>query len=246
MLPMATLKQKALFAIFLAASCTPAYAQNQTTVNMDSGGLFLFNEGATKLTGGTTLDGDGAVIQLGYYNAATASNNFAGNWVALTGEMSLNTKTIPSSNDSEPFNKTSIGDLTSQGGVVGEFWLPALTFVQGSANSGNNLPASSTIPLAIRFYNNTTIATSTFYNVVSDDAWLWQTPVAPQSDTGVNISLSQGGLEWLSTAMGQPTTNEFHTSIGLQAVPEPTTVAAGTLCAASLIYGALRGRRRKA
>ena len=49
------------------------------------------------LTGGSTLDGDGAVIQIGYFDGATTANNFLGNFVPLTGEGSLNTATVPGS-----------------------------------------------------------------------------------------------------------------------------------------------------
>src|ERR1700730_9937903 len=237
------LHQIVLLLAALAASGPVVYADS-TGVDLDSGGLFVFDQGTNKLTGGTSADGDGAVIQLGYYSAATTMNNFAGTWVPLTGEGSANTAPLTGSPPpNEPYNKTSIGDLTSQGGAVGEFWMGTLSF-GGTPTSSSNLPSSTTIPLAGVFYNNTTIATSTFYNVVSDDAWLWKTPSTPPAPN-INVTLSLSGLEWLSTSMGQPTSNEFHTSIPLQAVPEPATIGAGILCAASLFGSALLRCARK-
>ncbi len=63
-----------------------ATAQSNTTVNMDSGGELMMNQGNTALTAGSILDGNGDILQLGYYTGATsAGNNFLGTWVPLTG-----------------------------------------------------------------------------------------------------------------------------------------------------------------
>ena len=97
--------------------------------------------------------------------------------------------------------------------------------------------------MAIRFYNGVTIASSTYYNTVSDDLWIWEAPSAPPSVT--ILSLDDSGLEWLSVTLGQSTDSAFHTSIPLSEVPEPTTVIAGLACAVALIFDAVR-RRRKA
>src|ERR1043166_480175 len=98
--------------LFLAswAALTTIHAANQTTVNMDSGGHTLSDQNSVLLTSGTSADGNGAVLRLGYYDNATLANPFAGIFIPLTGEGSLNTAPIPNSTPSpEPMNKTSIG-----------------------------------------------------------------------------------------------------------------------------------------
>ncbi|HEY4281910.1 MAG TPA: PEP-CTERM sorting domain-containing protein [Chthoniobacterales bacterium] len=206
-----------------------------TTVSMDSGGFQLFNQASTLLNGGTAADGDGAVLQLGYFTGA----NFTGSFIALTGEGSLNTGTIPDASPAETMNKTSIGDLTNQGGANGEFWLPELDFVSGSLTSGNNLPANNT-QLAIRIYNGTTIASSTFYNTVTDSLWKWVTPATPP--TVATLSLADSGLVWESIVRGMNANTAFHTSIAT-AIPEPTTITS-MLIGAGLLCGAIIRRRR--
>jgi hypothetical protein len=220
-----------------------------TTVSFDSGSQFVYdqNTAATnKLTGGTSANGNGTVLQLGYYNAATVANNFQGTWVPLSGEMSLNTAVIPGgatvNPSGETYNQTTIGDLNFNGAADGQFAL-SLNFVLGNATSGNSLPASSNVPLALRFYNGTTTANSTFYNVVSDDQWLWKQPVVPPST--VTISLSDSGLEWLSTYLGQSINTKFHTTISLAAVPEVSTVTCALLCGVALGLHAIRRRRAR-
>jgi hypothetical protein len=234
-------KRIAIASLFLAAALQ-ALEADQTTVSFDSGSQTVFNQSGTLLSGGTILDGNGTVFQLGYYDGATTANNFLGNWVALSGQGSLNTAVIPGgvavNPTGETYNQTSIGDLNANGAGNGTFAL-SLDFVVGNATSGNSLPSSITIPLALRFYNGTTIANSTFFNVVSDDLWVWKTPATPP--VNVTLSLDDVGLEWLSIAQGGAAGTAFRTTIPT-AIPEPSTLAcllfggAGTL--------ALGARRR--
>src|SRR5689334_5507966 len=96
----------------------------------------------------------------------------------------------------------------------------SLVFFQDSATSGNDLPQSNSIPLTVRFYNSTSIESSTFFNAVSDDLWRWKGPATPPPVT--TISLDDPGLEWLSVTLGQAQETAFHTTI---AVPEPGMAA---------------------
>ena len=137
---------------------TPTAAGDTTTVTFDSGSQTMFNQGSTPLTGETAADGDGAVLQLGYFTVNTAS--FQGTWVPLSGEGSLNTAVIIGSAPVETYNHTSIGDLTAQGAGDGTFAM-SLNFILGSGTSDNSLPPAGT-QLALRFYNGTTIGSSTF------------------------------------------------------------------------------------
>lgn len=239
--------KKRIILTCLLLSASTLYA-DQTTVSFDSGGQAIYdqNTGAMNaLSGGTAANGDGTVLQLGYYDAATTANNFAGNWVPLSGEGSLNTAVIPggpvTNPTNETYNQTSIGDLTANGAGNATFAI-SLNFVAGNATSGNSLPSSTTIPLALRFYNGASIATSTFYNVVSDDLWLWKTPNTPP--VNVNISLNDLNLEWLSIGLGQAGNTAFHTTIPLSQIPEPGTIAAASACAVGLVVAALRRRRK--
>jgi hypothetical protein len=234
-------KRIAIASLFLAAGLQALQA-DQTTVSFDSGNQTVFNQSSTPLSGGTILDGNGTVLQLGYYDGATTANNFLGNWVALSGAGSLNTAVIPGgvavNPSGETYNQTSIGDLNANGAGNGTFAL-SLDFVLGNATSGNSLPPSVTIPLALRFYSGTTIANSAFFNVVSDDLWVWKTPSTPPAN--VTLSLDDLGLEWLSIAQGGAAGTAFHTTIPT-AIPEPSTLACLLLGGAGTL--ALGARRR--
>src|SRR6516162_2581047 len=132
-------KALAIFVILLSA-WSLGFA-DQTTVAFDSGSQTLGNQSAVPLSGGSpTLDGDGDVLQLGYYSAATTANNFLGTWIPLSGAGSANTAVIPQGNNhANPqnitYNQTSTGDLMVNGAGNATFAI-SLDFVAGNATSG--------------------------------------------------------------------------------------------------------------
>jgi hypothetical protein len=233
--------KKITFCTLCIAAGLPVLFADTTTVSFDSGSQTVFdqNTGATNaLTGGTTSDGDGAVLQLGYYSTASVNNWFSGTWIPLSGEGSANTAIIVGSVPAEQYNHTSIGDLNGNGAGNGTFAL-SLNFTALDPTSGNNLPPSPTIPLSIRIYNGTSIATSTFYNAVSDNLWLWKTPATPP--VNVTMSLDDTGLQWQSIIMGQNGNTAFHTTITL--VPEPSSIALVILGVGLIPLARLRRRK---
>ena len=175
---------------------------DSTTVNFNSGAELLYSDmGLSEplSPGAAMVSGDGDVLQLGYYSMATASNEFLGTFIPLSGPTS-----------SDTYTTTSIGDAPANtAGAAGTYAL-SLSFSPGTA-TGNNLPVAG-VPLAIAFYNGTTLGTSTSYNVVSDASWVWieSAPTASQ----VNITLDDAGLQWFGG-----TSSAFYT-----AVPEPSAL----------------------
>jgi hypothetical protein len=233
---MGTSKKIALSAFCGALMAIAQVHADTTTVSMDTGGNLLRDQGNTLLNGGTSADGDGVILQLGWFSGA----NFTGTFNVIAGFGSTNTDPVPNASPSSlQMNQITIGDLTSQGGANGEFWIPELNFTLGSPTSGNNLPAAGTF-LAIRFYDTLTITPSSHYNTVTSAAnnWKWTAPATPPST--VNISLSESNLIWESVVRGMPGT-EFHTT--LQAIPEPTTVTS-ILIGTGLLCGPMLRRRR--
>jgi hypothetical protein len=210
---MFNLRKIAITSLCVSAAALVQVKADQTTVSFDSGSQTVFNQGSTPLSGGTTADGDGDVLQLGYFTGA----NFTGTFIPLSGNGSLNTAIVPGSTIA--YNQTSIGDLNANGAGDGTFAM-SLDFVLGSGTSGNNLPTGGTL-LALRFFNGTTVANSTMYNTVTDPLWVWQNPATPP--VNVTLSLDDLGLLWESIVKnGQASTTAFHTSIST-AIPEPST-----------------------
>lgn len=199
----------------LAAKRAPSLAAPplvvETDVKFNTDGPLLLDNLSNPLSAGGAGNGDGFAVELGYYDTASISNNFAGNWVPMTGQNSLNTA----------FSTTSIGDGF---GDPGELYATYI-FRSSLPNTYMSLPPNTTIPLSLRFYNAVLISNATLYNAVSNDLWLWKTPgeTSPIPPV-IEMSLTQSNLEW---AGGAP--SAFKTTL---AVPEPTTavlLAAGVL-----------------
>ena len=167
----------------------------------------------TSLTAGTSADGDGTILQLGYYTAATTSNPFAGDWIAMTG--------------SGTSYQTTVGD--SGNNPDGTFKLQIL-FTQGSYPFTE--PAVGT-PLALRFYDSTSIAASTYFNAVTDTTGVfnWVAPADATSTARLSLGLSSVGIVWQDGSG-----SAFRTTI---AVPEPSCILLSVLS-----LGALAVRRR--
>jgi hypothetical protein len=163
------------------------------------------NGGSGYLPYGTAAAGDGAILQLGYYNNGSSANPFSGTSVTLTGTTGANSD----------FANTTIGD--SGGGANDGRFRFANTFIQASPTSGASLPPVGT-PLVIRFYNKATLDTATLYNEVSSTStnWQWKAP-AEAPGALITLSLSDSALVW-----GDGPSSAFATYI-------PTTVYKGSI-----------------
>jgi hypothetical protein len=179
-----------VLAVSPLAFSTALGQSNAETVNISSGSFTITDASGSPLPGGSTANGNGDVLELGYFSTATPSSLFSGTFIPLTGAGSSNTAAIPGA--SENLNQTSIGDTNANGAGNGTFAM-ALTFTVGSLTSGNSLPSVGT-PLVIMFFNATTIGAATQANAVSDASWLWKTPTFPNAT--VNISLNDTGTVW--------------------------------------------------
>lgn len=164
----------------------------------------LKDRNGTLLTAGTSAAGDGAIIQLGYYTGATQASPFIGTWVPLTGPGTMLT--------------TTIGDL---GQADGKFNLG-----HHFQSDSPNVPAIGT-PLAIRFYDGTSLETANYFNCVSNTGGYWNwTLGTPEPTLTVSFKTPPEALVWQDGAA-----SAFRTTIP---IPEPSAwlllSAAAGLC----------------
>jgi len=201
--------------LFLAVSGIPAI-KAATTVNIawyndNTTGTEFKDHSGILLTAGTSLMGDGAVLQLGYYTGATLADPFVGTWVALTGPGTGLTSTI---GDFYPY----------QNGIF--------SFGNKFQSDSPNVPAIGT-PLAIRFYDTTSLATANYFNCVSktNGSWNW-TLGTPEPTVTLDFKATPQALVWQDGA-----DSAFRTTI---AIPEPSAALLAA-CGALLAF-----RRRRA
>ncbi len=179
--------------------------------------LFDENTPALALPSGVTgVSGDGAILQLGYFDQGTASNLFAGQWVPLTGGGSFN-----------PQFNTTVGDGINSGAPNrASFQLSLDTTTQ-------RLPAVGT-PLGIRIFNQT-LATALdagnsrgwFSQTVVSPDWLWQNPAEPPTNPSISIAFTNANARLLSSGalLSSVTTVATITPIANPVVvPEPSSL----------------------
>ncbi len=170
---MKTLPMLCLFAaaIFPHAQAASVYLKSATLA-----GVTLQDAAGNPLSAGSSLAGDGTLLEFGYYSAATSAAPFAGIWNALTGP------------DSAGLVVTTIGDAPPWPNGFFSMGLHLDTTLPG-------FPADGT-PLALRFYNGKTRANSTAFNAVANTAGLWDS-----NSIGTQIDILIGnepGTVWQS------------------------------------------------
>jgi hypothetical protein len=188
-------------------------------VNLDSGdvGVLKNSDGTTNLTAGNVnVAGDGAVVQLGYFSGATSdNNNFVGNFVPITGQGSANFGKAPDFN-------TTIGDFGLGADSPGSI---NLSVIFDSAASLLNLPQVGTV-LSLRIYNGTTLANSSHFMLLSNNAWKWK-DFRDSTDPGsnLNMSLADTGTRYQTASFTATGVSSPATPSANLPVPEPSTAA---------------------
>lgn len=180
--------------------------------NQTGGNTYLRDNNGVPLTSGTkAVDGDGAIIQIGYYSLATTSDPFAGNWVALAGPgTGVETKTV--------------GDLNGTPGIVGG---NAVLAAKGPGSG--SYPVIST-PIVIRFYNGTSLASSTHYNAVTLSDWYW---LSPTTDNGILLAIWDASLIPMTWEGGSG--SAFRTTLP-NVVPEPSVFLISVISGSAFVW----------
>lgn len=208
-------------------------AGGDTTVSWFNNGSTLLRDSANNplSQGAAAANQDGALVQFGFFTTGTTGSNFAGDFVPLTFGTHIG--------DSAGLTGEGAGRIgfqaffTSGSSTVDVFDslldAGAYTTVAAVSISGT-IPAPNQV-LAIRFFDTTNGATG-FFNTVSADTWLWQTPT-PLGAT-LTIDFANSTLEWQDPA------NAFRTTLP---VPEPS-IASAVIFGVLLVSLRRRGSER--
>ena len=164
-----------LFFLFLVAFTTlgtPLVAVDQIQFLLNSqSATFLDTDGNPITAGEATANQDGGLIQLGYFSEATAENPFAGDWIPLSNGPHFGDSATLSGSQAGTFQASIIYLENSPIATVypadtGEYQvLSSLTITANDPVFGK--------PLAIRYFDRSTIEPGVKYNTIADPAWQW-------------------------------------------------------------------------
>jgi predicted RecA/RadA family phage recombinase len=231
-----------IYWLLLTVGCltaASAFAQgtplSTTTADWFNNSSTLFRDGAgvALSQGVAATNNDGMLVQIGYFSAANAANNFAGVWIPLTGAGASSNTTIGDSPGNTGLGAGRIGFTTTwhfgssnvevydSSMDSGFYNTQSSIAITANPNTSTGAPPQGQV-LAIRFYDTNNGAAGSHYNTVSSDTWTWQGPT--ENGGGANILLNVGTsvLEWESVAVFGLTGTEFRTVI---LVPEPSSIA---------------------
>lgn len=203
-----------------------AFGAAIVTVSFSSSSKLLTDHLGAPLSGGTLgVNGDGAVIQLGYFSSATAVSLFSGNWVPLSGNGGFNSA----------FSTTSVGDGVNSGAPNRATF--SLTFDVTNSTKNQMLPPVAGTPLGIRIYDGLSVALSGFYETVVSPDWAFIPPAEPPLNGTVTINFSNANARLASNNTAPGATVQTATPT---AAPEPASAA---LLMVGLVSLASRRRR---
>ena len=206
--------------LFCSALLLPASAYSDTTSISFDTGSFTING-----TSNSTALAIGSVVEFGFYSSSTSSDLFNGTWTSIAGGTSANTA----------FSGTFIGNNPASDGGAGTYATGSgLVFDTTKLTTSTILPSAGKI-LAVRFYNDASVMTSTHYAAASNSNWLWTAPSSNGSFIGRMSNLDDVGTLWEAG-------NVAFTGISTSAVPEPATYA--TLFGLGVLGLAVYRRRR--
>ena len=224
---MTIIKKSLSFALSVGLTLvgTSAFGAAIVTVTVNSGGKLFTNHVGAALSGGTLgVNGDGDVLQIGYFSSATAATPFSGSWIALTGNGGANSA----------FNTTSVGDGVSSG--AGNRAAFSVIFDATDSTKNQSLPLAGT-PLGVRIYDGFTLATSSFFETIVSPDWAFIPPADPPLNPTIVMNFTNANAKLASTNAAPGATIQTNTPT---AAPEP---ASATLLMVGLVSLAARRRR---
>lgn len=142
-----------------------------STENYSSDEYILKDAVGNPLSAGVQGNGDGDLVELGYYSLATSGSPFAGDWIALTQNTHVGDSSTGYGFEDGKFAFTST--FTRDSDTVTIFPTEPKVFVETLDFTISSTSPPPGIPICIRFYDSPTKTENTRYNAVTGTNWKW-------------------------------------------------------------------------
>jgi len=170
----------AFFTVLCASANSPQITIVWSTENYDPNAAILTDESEVPLSAGIQGNGDGDLVELGYYSLATTDNPFEGEWVALSQNTRVGDSSTGYGFDDGKFAFTST--FTKDENTVTIFPTEPKVFVETLNFTITSTSPPPGTPICIRFYDSPNKTADTKYNAVTGTNWRW-----PSFPTGSSV-----------------------------------------------------------
>jgi len=142
-----------------------------STENYSTDDYILKDADGVALSSGIQGNGDGDLIELGFYSLATSSAPFDGEWIALTQNTHVGDSSTGYGFDHGKFAFTST--FTRDSDTVTIFPTEPKVFVETLDFTISSTSPPPGVPICIRFYDSPTKTENTRFNAVTGTNWTW-------------------------------------------------------------------------
>jgi len=155
----------------LCSANTPQISIVWSTENFGSSVPLLKNISGHALTAGVQGNGDGCLVELGYYSESTTSHPFAGDWIALTRNTHVGDSSTGYGFDDGKFAFSTTFSKDRDTVVI--FPTEPKVFVETLDFTVTSFTPPVNIPICIRFYDTVEKSPTSKYNAVTGPDWKW-------------------------------------------------------------------------
>ena len=186
------------FSVFTLNGAVPQIVIHWSTSTELGSTDLLKDRNGNLLDAGSSSNGDGYSVVLGFYDAATISNPFNGNWVPLTTGTKVGDSSSGYGYENGMFSFTTLFTENSNQVVVYPNE-PASYQVQSLENITSSYPSPNNKPFCIRIYDEPTASISAYYNTITGTDWIWP-QFSPNIPENLYIKVAHGstptGTKW--------------------------------------------------
>jgi uncharacterized repeat protein (TIGR02543 family) len=215
------------FPQFLQATI-PQLVIHWSTLTETANAYRLQDRNGNPLDGGLAVNGDGSLATMGYFDQATVSEPFKGNWIAMTSGTTVGDSSSGYGYDDGMFSFTTVFTRGTNQVMVypnepaGYSVLTPFVILQ-------NTPAPGT-PICIRFYDRATTDATARYNTVTGPNWSW-----PYFSSGIPTNLylkiapgtNLTGSKWRYGSTFEDNASQYQTSMRKKALLQVSVFGSG-------------------
>lgn len=200
-----------IFGFLVETKANPKITIVWATTTQDGSYELLKDIENNPLNAGVRGNGDGDLVELGYFSNGSAINPFAGDWIPLTSNTHVGDSSSGYGFGNGMFSFTTNFELNQDNVVVYPTEPKEFEFFPGFTITSSTPPTG--VPICIRFYDKPTKGGAN-YNTVTGSEWLWPSfPNGSSIPSNHYYKITEGVSTWKTGAIFEDSENRYKTSL---------------------------------